>query len=693
MTYSNFSMWTSIKFGCCVLLILFYSMGLLAQTKEGYSSKGILIDSTRIKLLEGILHNIEEQTLTKYEIEHTLDQVDSFKYVNYLYIDSLVNICWRRSNMLNFELGMAKSAYWRAWLQLPRKQWGMLNFYSVKDVTISKNIFQSLGDKSWLSRVYDLLASLATYQNQFDKAFGYLNTAEEILMELDTTSIEYAKLMGTLYNTKGSWAQLAKQNEFIQDSSLSEKFLKRSIAHFQRGEFPEDKAITHINLGAYYAESDRYDLAEEEFTKAEKLLKNITNNREQSRLALFRGQYNLYLYHNNSTNDSIYQTCISQLKKALSYSPENKSLIYVNLGSAYFIHYFHGNDIVDLDLAENHFSIALKLAIEEIDMSNIDFIMNYMGRICEEKKNCGEKFQEIGAALQVLNDSSVVIMNEAQAKSNQFELEFLMNQNEIEESKRTISFLWILLGVILVFSLGLYFTQKAKVRSLRKEIEAKDAAARAQINPHFISNALFAIDSLLDSGKIRKASRYLVQFDRLYRTVLNSSRKAEISLSDEIQFLKNYLSLEQLRFEDRMTFELRTEQLGNEEGTLIPPMILQPILENAFKHGIQNLPAEVKGHIEVKFIRANDQTIRVSVIDDGVGRKKASELRAKSVHKPHGEGQKIIEERIAGFQQKGYMAKLKIIDLYDDHGKAQGTKVNVTLPILKPKKRNYEESV
>ena len=392
-------------------------------------------------------------------------------------------------------------------------------------------------------------------------------------------------------------------------------------------------------------------------------MSNVDCPREKSRILFFRGRNDLHKYLTKAS-DATFTSMVQNLESALQVGEigSKKSSLYFYLGLAYKLHYDSSayKSIEDLNQSEIYCQKALRSAVQEVDLSNMKYMMAIIGEICAIKDDCQQKFNEVGDAIAILNDSSKVIMNKAKSLLIDFEKKLLATKKDAEIKRNWIISVGVVAFIILAsIFLTVWLLQKIRIRSLRKEIEAKDAAARAQINPHFISNALFAIDSLLDSGKIRKASRYLVQFDRLYRTVLNSSRKAEISLSDEIQFLKNYLSLEQLRFEDRMTFELRTEQLGNEEGTLIPPMILQPILENAFKHGIQNLPADVKGHIEVKFIRANDQTIRVSVIDDGVGRKKASELRAKSVHKPHGEGQKIIEERIAGFQQKGYMAKLK----------------------------------
>ena len=664
------------------LIMHFGSMVLLADTYDVSLSEKSYKDSSKITMLENFYASIREQTLTKREVDKILEKVESNKHVDYRLIDSLVNICWRQSNELNHQLGIAKSAYWRAWLQVPKNRRGLLNFYSIKDATISKNIFDSLNEWYWLALSYDLLASLSIYQYQFEEAANYLRNAEEILIKIDTLTFEYTKLKGVFLNTKGSWAQLAFQNGVFQDSMLAEKCFKNSINYLGRIDAPEAKAKAHKNLGAYYTELRKFDLAEQQFSEAEKLLSNIYDNREKSRIAFFRGQNNLYLYYDDSSNDSIYHTCIAELQRALALSHENRSQVYVTLASAYYLNYFYKKDKADLDLSEQHFSRALKLAVEDLDMSKIKIIMDYSGYICEEKQNCRSKFNEIGAVFQTLRDTSIVIMNEAKALLNQFEIEFLKKKNENERNLRTIYFLLILLGVLLVSGIALYINQKGKVRSLRKEIEAKDAAARAQINPHFISNALFSIDSLLDSGKIRKASGYLVQFDRLYRTVLNSSRKSEISLADEIQFLKNYLSLEQLRFEDRMTFEIKTEQVDSQDRTFIPPMILQPIVENAFKHGIQNLPEAEKGHIELRFNKTNEKSILVKVIDDGVGRKKAQELRAKSVHKPEGAGQKIVKERIEGFQMKGYPADLSVVDRYDDTGKALGTEVNVILPIL-----------
>lgn len=139
---------------------------------------------------------------------------------------------------------------------------------------------------------------------------------------------------------------------------------------------------------------------------------------------------------------------------------------------------------------------------------------------------------------------------------------------------------------------------------------------RSQMNPHFIFNSLTAIQSFIYKNEPKESGKYLAAFARLVRAILENSREEYITLSREVQWLDNYLKLQQLRFENKFDYTIRVPDDLDLETTLLPPMLTQPAIENALEHGLKNI--DYKGVVEVEFKKENNYLI-VSVKDNGVG--------------------------------------------------------------------------
>ncbi len=246
----------------------------------------------------------------------------------------------------------------------------------------------------------------------------------------------------------------------------------------------------------------------------------------------------------------------------------------------------------------------------------------------------------------------------------------------------------ILLGV-LALAYGVY---RYRILQVRREERFKSiyekrlanvemSALLAQMNPHFLFNSLNSIDSYIIRNESRKASEYLNNFARLMRLILNNSRTNYISLSDELEALDLYLQMESLRFKDKFAYEIIIDENIDTAGISIPPMLIQPYIENAIWHGLMHKDSGI-GKVTLQ-VRRLDDNLQFFIEDNGVGRAHAMALSAKrSGNKRQSMGMKITEDRIE-IINKLYDAntRVQIIDLYDDAGNATGTRVVLTIPV------------
>ena len=218
-------------------------------------------------------------------------------------------------------------------------------------------------------------------------------------------------------------------------------------------------------------------------------------------------------------------------------------------------------------------------------------------------------------------------------------------------------------------------------RQIRLENELMNLerkALRLQMNPHFIFNSLDAIGSFIFRNDPRQATTYLSRFARLMRLILESSKRPLVPVHYEVETLNNYLSLEQLRFNHKFDFEIEVDPAIRDDMG-IPPMLIQPQVENAILHGIG--PKDDSGVIRVNFL-LQDQRIHCEVTDNGIGRKKAGELKEKSGRSHRSMALQITRERLAAMEAAGYNeAHFKIEDLKDQNGAPQGTKTIFDLPL------------
>lgn len=245
----------------------------------------------------------------------------------------------------------------------------------------------------------------------------------------------------------------------------------------------------------------------------------------------------------------------------------------------------------------------------------------------------------------------------------------------------------LVLAAIMLFYLFLFLRLRAVRRKhqdekrylefQKKTYELEQKALQLQMNPHFLFNSLNSIQSFVLKNDIDNAIHYLSKFSQLMRRTLNHSKESTITLYDELEAIRLYLQIEQLRFENKFEYIIDLDPSIEIQFVEIPPMILQPIVENAIHHGLMHRESEGKLLITLK---AEERDIRIVIEDNGIGRMQSAELRRKSGIKRESMGMAITAERfemLSQYSGQGYT--LSVEDLADEQGNASGTRVTILI--------------
>ena len=226
------------------------------------------------------------------------------------------------------------------------------------------------------------------------------------------------------------------------------------------------------------------------------------------------------------------------------------------------------------------------------------------------------------------------------------------------------------------------FIQKAEQEktAINKQIaESELTALRAQMNPHFIFNAINSIQNFILKNDANSAHKYLTKFARLIRSVLENSKRDVILLSHEVESLTLYIELEALRASFSFDFAINVHTDTNPDSVLVPPMLIQPFVENAILHGLMPL-TEKRGHLTIDFSQQGN-ILKCVIDDNGIGRAAAEEIKQKKRSTHVSMGTSVTQERLDILnKQNGIPTQVKIIDKYED-GLATGTQVEIFIEL------------
>ena len=248
------------------------------------------------------------------------------------------------------------------------------------------------------------------------------------------------------------------------------------------------------------------------------------------------------------------------------------------------------------------------------------------------------------------------------------------------------SLAFVLLGIIVFRNLALkrrnekLQSERTQASLQQKTAELEMQALRAQMNPHFIFNCLNSINQFILENDKGQASEYLTKFSRLVRLILQNSQASLIPLESELEALQLYLELEALRFNHHFDFRISVDEEVEVSVLKVPPLIIQPYAENAIWHGLMH--KKENGFLEIDLYQKDD-VLYCRTIDDGIGRRKAAELKNKTTSTHRSMGMRITADRIDLLQhQKQLDASVQIIDLELPNGHAGGTEVLLKIPVL-----------
>lgn len=286
-----------------------------------------------------------------------------------------------------------------------------------------------------------------------------------------------------------------------------------------------------------------------------------------------------------------------------------------------------------------------------------------------------KKDQEISQAARVRSD-----LNAKQNRIASLEKDRALSESRFElTQERNKSQQYIIYsligGVLLLLFAGYFMLKNMKQQKLNNNLLALKSL-RSQMNPHFIFNALNSVNSFIASNDERTANKYLSDFSLLMRAVLENSEEDFIPLEKEIELLELYTKLEHFRFKDKFDYSIVIDENVNVEEFQIPPMLLQPYIENAVWHGLRY--KSEKGELNINITQVNKDELKISITDDGIGRTKSKAMKTENQKKHNSKGLGNIKKRVAILNE---MYKDKVDVFIEDYLDAEdsGTKVEVTL--------------
>jgi hypothetical protein len=455
--------------------------------------------------------------------------------------------------------------------------------------------------------------------NQLKEASFYLDSARQVMKIIDKLvyEVDALQIESQVQEKKGNFIEAFKS--LTQSLAIKEKVINEEIARY------------NTNLSAIF-QTDR-----------------IKQQAKEAELMLWKKQDSLTLLQAISKNEiERKQYLIVSQEKDLSL--KSKQLIISNQ---------------ELEANRQRINLLQK----DKELQHLETLRSQA--ILQAQKLEGDNKQK---ALDYLTQDQVLKSTKLKSLTQENDLNKLKQRQTLLISSIIASAM--LLAGFFIFSLYRTKQTKMKLDILQKEKLFKESMAevsmralRSQMNPHFIFNSLNSINSVVVGGNVPLASDYLTKFSKLIRLILDNSTHSLIPLSKEIEALKLYLLMENIRFNNKFDYEIIIDDQLNLDDVLIAPTTLQPFVENAILHGVMHLTK--KGNLLIKVNDKLKNCIEVIIDDNGVGRSKANELKSRTnINKSH--GYQITRERIMQINPNN---NIKILDKIDENMKSAGTTV------------------
>jgi LytS/YehU family sensor histidine kinase len=371
-----------------------------------------------------------------------------------------------------------------------------------------------------------------------------------------------------------------------------------------------------------------------------------------------------------------------------------------------------GNTFLELkkyDKAERHLQEALQTAKSIGANALLQEVYMNMNELSVQRKDFKSAYHFYTLSNQlkdsIFNETNTKNINELQTKyeseKKDKQIMLLANEKEAqlkESQQQAIVKQALIVGLLLITIIALLIifmlrlrmknqkiltqkNQEIQASNLNREIsELEMKALRTQINPHFIFNAMNSINRMILDADTEGACRYLGQFSKLVRLILENAENAKVSLHNELAMLESYIQLEDMRFKGRIGYKINVSENIDQENTYLPAMMLQPFVENAIWHGLMHKPSDEKGFINIGICEEED-VLMCMIEDNGVGRENAIRLQENSMLKTKSMGLQITERRLKLLNKNKVTEMINIIDLKGSDHNALGTRVNICIPL------------
>ncbi|MFK7746979.1 MAG: tetratricopeptide repeat protein [Kordia sp.] len=582
-----------------------------------------------------------------------------------------------------------------------------------------ENLYDDTDEKQ-LSDSYEVLGDVYVYWKQYDLA------------------ISNYKIALNAYSTARLWISLGKTQLLNADYDEAIKSFKRilrnSLSRYQQitvyeglgdaykalGEY--DVALENYNKGLEiaktdliapkitdlnskiadnYAASGKTNIAEGYYTNSLNLAQNQNLKRavvEQDRVADFYNSNNFFDKEIQLRKKNLEDLEKSGSDTQVAKGPLQDSVIV----SSQRINYKIGNAFLQQQKYDEALPYFKKSASEANTKDDLIVAKDATRKLSETLESLGEfdearttfqeyvelvneltlrKEQEISQASRLrknIREKQTRIMSlEAERKLERSRtVSYKREQQLVEESnKRQLYTIYSLIFGMILLAVTIYLLYRnSRQQKLANNLLALKSL-RTQMNPHFIFNALNSVNNYIALNDERNANRYLSEFSTLMRTVLENSDEDFIPLSKELELLELYVRLEHMRFQDKFDYKIDVDEQLKVSDFQIPPMLLQPYIENAIWHGLRY--KEEKGMLHISISAKTDEILEITIEDDGIGRKRSMELKTKNQLRQKSKGMGNIKKRIAILNDM-YKDKVDVLlsDVFED---GQGTKVILTL--------------
>nr|WP_295924927.1 histidine kinase [uncultured Dyadobacter sp.] len=514
------------------------------------------------------------------------------------------------------------------------------------------------------------IASSYAVINEYDNAIkNYRLAVRQSMLTKDSSNIVAALVnIGLTYNQ-------------LDDNRLAIYYTLQALPYLGNDDYP--RLVTYVNLTDYYLNMEMQDSVRYFLTKANAIAVKMNN---QAAIHSIEIKQALLMIAEKK-----YAPAKIALQRSLDYHLKNEPgtdiinclLVYATLDTA----------LNNYSAADKHLNLLLDLA-QKIDMNA--YKLEALKLHIAVKQRLGQYKQafELQKDFIAINDSVKTknaqtelakLQTEFQTSQKEEKIRLLQSENQIKDLEIEASFrnktllILLLLGLVFVFGVAYYIRQlrnKAELQNLKSTLEVK--ALRSQMNPHFIFNSLNSIQKYIWENRQEDASEYLTKFARLIRLVLENSLYESVNLTDELASLRLYIEMEQRRNNQKFDYTIAVAENIDTESTLIPPLLLQPYIENAIWHGLSQKDGH--GRLDI-VIEKTAENLICRIEDDGIGRAKSAEIKVDGIQKKS-LAMNISSQRIEWLKKgTNVRSSVEIIDKFDGN-EATGTTVLLTLPLL-----------